>query len=211
MTLIELTDKAVGAIRDRAKEVAESDGYYGGDDEKRAAEILAALDGRNGDDQVDFDDSALAWLEEDRKEIRHSVEDRLGLVDGLAVDWEGSTGDAHYVWAIGDIEERIALAAKIAAGEYGVECLEPQPVDGWKTIEDAAGISAELQRLEAWWDVIEEPPAGHPDWALRGEVDSWVDGWKSMYRKVLELIAEGKVDPTEAAKAALTDPRKAAA
>jgi hypothetical protein len=206
MTLIGLSDKAVDAIRDRANEVTKPD--HDPKDHGKAAQVLLALENRTDYGSVDFDDETLAWLEEDRIEMRQVVEENTKLIDGLAIDWEGSTGDAHYVWALEDIAWRLAQAADPSLG--CVDSLEPEPRDGYEAIERVADISAEIDRLEAWWDVLEEPPVGHPEWALSCEVDSWVDGWKGLYRKVLELIAAGTIDPTEAARAALAETKAVA-
>lgn len=209
MTLIELSDKAVDAIRGRAQWIVDSAGFFGDDHDDAAKNVLAALDERTDNGSVDFDDATLAWLNEDGKEMRQVVEENTRLIDGVAIDWEGSTGDAHYVWALGDMAARLAQAADPTLGT--APSLEPEPVDGWRGVGDVPGIFAELRRLGAWWDAIEEPPVGHPHWALSDEVDSQVDGRLALYRKVLELIAEGKIDSTDGAKAALADPRKAVA
>lgn len=198
MTAIELSDKAVDAIRDRAQEVLGDDS----EDRGRAAEVLVALDQRTDHGSVDFDDATLAWLDEDRQEMRRSVEERAtGLVDGLEVDWEGSTGDAHYVWALEEVAARLAQAADPTLNRAPI--LEPGPIDGYEDLEDVAGIRAERQRLEAWWDVLEQPPADHPGWAVVDEIFERAESIGAFRRKVLELIAAGTVDPVDAANAAV--------
>lgn len=208
MTLIELSDKAVDAIRGRAQVM--SDPFWEEQDNAQAAKVLAALDKRTDYGSVDFDDESLAWLEKNGQEMRPDIEGRAtGLIyeGDLEIDWEGSTGETHYVWAVEDMVARLARGAAIKRGEdpEAVERFEPEPVDGWKDIENLADITAELDRMETWWQVIEGPPADHPAWAMGDELYDFLESVAGLRGKVLELIAAGKIDPAAASKAALED------